>query len=63
MSTLWAVLSDLFVNLSAGWFGFLFIESNIILAERIDALLLRLFWGIMSLIVAYIFRKLAFTKI
>lgn len=51
------ILSDLFVNLSAGWFGAALIISIYTKgSEKIDlfALSFNLFFGILSLIAAYI---------
>lgn len=51
------VLSDLFVNLSAGWFGAALILSIYARdGQKIDwsALIFNLFFGMLSLVVAYI---------
>lgn len=54
------VLSDLFVNISAGWFAVVFIESNIeSIDNRLDVfyLLLRIVSAIVALVIAKIFRQ------
>jgi len=54
-----SVLSDLFVNLAAGWFAIVFIEPQIsgISSETMLPLILRLIAGIVSLAIAKRFRQ------
>lgn len=55
-TNLFGVLSELFVNLSAGWFGYVFIESNRFPATFAE-LTLRVTLGMLSLAIAYQLRN------
>lgn len=58
VSPVWLdVLSDLFVNLSAGWLAIVFIEPQIGPVKNIFLLLLRCFSAILSLVIAKILRE------
>ena len=53
------ILSELSVNLSAGWFGSIFIVPNFLRArgkKRIALLTLNFLWGIVALMTAYALR-------
>jgi len=53
VSYLWlGILSDLFINLVAGWFGFVFIELSINTRFTIPNLIFKILLGILSLLVA-----------
>lgn len=53
------ILSDLFVNLSAAWFGAAFIVPISLRRKKVKlgVLLLNILFAIISLIVAYILRR------
>lgn len=54
------VLSELFVNLSAGWFVVVFIEPQInppLTVEKLLALIFKLILGILSLVIAKYLRE------
>jgi len=54
-----SVLSDLFVNLAAGWFVVVFIEPQVsgVTSQTVPPLILRLIAGILSLTIAKRFRE------
>lgn len=59
------VLSDLFVNISAGWFGVVFIEPQLGLVNtKVDIfwLLFKILSGIISLFIAKYFKEKARIK-
>lgn len=60
MNLVFTILSELFVNLAAGWFGATFIiplaSKRSILKSRV--LFLNLLFGIISLILAYALRRI-----
>ena len=53
------ILSDLFVNLSAGWFGAAFIVTLVSKRSKLKfrVLFLNLLFGTISLVVAYVLRR------
>lgn len=51
------VLSELFVNIAAGWFAIVFIEPQLGGIRSIGPLLFRLILGMFSLVVAKFFRE------
>jgi len=53
------ILSDLFVNLSAGWFGAAFIVPLVSKRSKLKfrVLFLNLLFGTISLVVAYVLRR------
>lgn len=59
-STLLSVLSDLFVNLSAGWFGAAFIVpvTSKISKLKVWLLIINIGFGIMALVISVILRSL-----
>lgn len=53
VSKVWSeILSELFVNLSAGWFAVVFIEPQLGLLKSAWPLLFRFFLGILTLVIA-----------
>ncbi len=58
LSPIWLeILSDLFVNLSAGWLAVAFIEPQINSTRNISLLLFKLILAIVSLIIAKSLRE------
>lgn len=60
MKTWFEILSELFVNVAAGWFGAVFIETQLNEINTIQEFLLlifRFFLGIISLFAAKYFRQ------
>ncbi|MBI3577740.1 hypothetical protein HY086_06915 [Candidatus Gottesmanbacteria bacterium] len=51
------ILSDLFVNIAAGWFALVFIEPQLASVLNISALILRFLSGMMSLMIAKQFKE------
>lgn len=58
------ILSELFINLSAGWFGLVLIENqfNKKSSDDVLGLILRILIGIISLFIAKLFREKAEQK-
>ncbi|OGM31030.1 hypothetical protein A2630_03105 [Candidatus Woesebacteria bacterium RIFCSPHIGHO2_01_FULL_44_10] len=62
LNLIWAtILSELFVNLSAGWFGAAIIVPIFFEAQKPNLFILTgdIFAGILSLIIAFLLRKLS----
>jgi hypothetical protein len=58
LSYLWlGILSELFINLAAGWFGVVFIVVNIDGKTTFENLIFKTFLGILSLLIAKQFRQ------
>lgn len=55
--TWFEVLSELFVNLSAGWFMLVLVELHIGSMENIWLLIYRFFLGMLTLTIAKLFRE------
>lgn len=54
------LLSDLFVNLSAGWFGAVFVvstKSRLQSRHDVGLLITNLLFAILALLIAYLFKK------
>lgn len=63
MTSWFRILSELFVNLAAAWFGLIFIEPRINPNVDLVILTIRFLFGILSLLVAKYFRDKNYEKL